>query len=210
MRRYRDRADAGRMLAHELEHYRGATGLVIVALPRGGVLVGYEVAQALGAPLDVLVVRKLGAPGQEELAIGAVASGGAQVLNDRVVAELGLREDRIASLAAAGRDELARRERLYRGDREPLDVSGRTVILVDDGLATGATMRVAALAVRAQRPERIAIAVPVAAPQTCEELRADADEIVCAWTPWPFFAVGAWYEDFGQTTDDEVRALLGG
>ena len=209
MRRFRDRADAGRVLARGLEHYRGAPGLVVVALPRGGVPVGYEVARALGAPLDVLVVRKLGAPGQEELAIGAIASG-VQVLNDRVVAELGLRTDAIARAAAMERDELARRERLYRGDREPLDVAGRTVILVDDGLATGATMRVAALSLRMQSPRRLVIAVPVAAAQTCEELRADADEVVCAWTPWPFLAVGAWYEDFDQTTDDEVRALLDG
>jgi len=209
VRRFRDRADAGRVLARGLEHYRGAPGLVVVALPRGGVPVGYEVARALGAPLDVLVVRKLGAPGQEELAIGAIASG-VQVLNDRVVAELGLRTDAIARAAAMERDELARRERLYRGDREPLDVAGRTVILVDDGLATGATMRVAALALRAHQPQRVVIAVPVAAAPTCDELRADADEVVCARTPWPFLAVGAWYEDFDQTTDDEVRALLDG
>jgi predicted phosphoribosyltransferase len=198
------------VLARELEHHRGAPGLVVVALPRGGVPVGFEVAQTLGAPLDVLVVRKLGAPGQEELALGAIASGGVQVLNDRVVAELGLGTDAIARAAAMERDELARRERLYRGDREPLDVAGRTVILVDDGLATGATMRVAALSLRMQSPRRLVIAVPVAAAQTCEELRADADEVVCAWTPWPFLAVGAWYDDFGQTSDDEVRALLDG
>ena len=210
MRRFRDRADAGRMLARELERYRGAPGLIVVGLPRGGVPVGFEVAHALGAPLDVLVVRKLGAPGQEELAFGAIAGGGVQVLNDDVVAELGLGEDAIARAVGNETAELARREQLYRGDRGPLDVTGRTVILVDDGLATGATMRVAALALRAQAPRRLVIAVPVATARTCKELRADADEVVCAHTPRPFLAVGAWYEDFGQTTDDEVRALLGG
>lgn len=196
------------MLARELERYRGEPGLLVLALPRGGVPVGFELAQALEAPLDVFVVRKLGAPGREELAAGAIASGGVLVLNERVVEELELDERVIARAAAVAQEELTRRERLYRGDREPVDVEGRTVILVDDGLATGATMRAGALALRAQHPRRLVLAVPVAAAQTCELLRADADELVCASTPEPFVAVGAWYDDFSQTNDDEVRALL--
>lgn len=196
------------MLARELEHHRGAPALVVVALPRGGVPVGFEVARALEAPLDVLVVRKLGAPGQEELALGAIAGGGVQVLNDRVVAELGLSAETIARAVHVEREELARRERLYRGERAPLDVANRTVIVVDDGLATGASMRVAALALRAQKPRRLVIAVPVAAQSTCDALRPDADEVVCARTPWPFLAVGTWYENFDQTTDREVGELL--
>jgi putative phosphoribosyl transferase len=204
---FRDRAEAGRMLARELERYRGEPGLIVLALPRGGVPVGFELAQALGAPLDVFVVRKLGAPGQEELAVGAIAHG-VQVLNERVVEQFRLDEETIARAAAVEQEELIRRERLYRGDRPPVDVEGRTVILVDDGLATGATMRAGALALRAQHPRRLVLAVPVAAAQTCEELRADADEVLCAMTPEPFVAVGAWYDDFSQTTDDEVRELL--
>jgi putative phosphoribosyl transferase len=204
---FRDRAEAGRMLARELERYRGEPGLIVLALPRGGVPVGFELAQALGAPLDVFVVRKLGAPGQEELAVGAIARG-VQVLNERVVEQFRLDEEAIARAAAVEQEELIRRERLYRGDRPPVDVEGRTVILVDDGLATGATMRAGALALRAQHPRRLVLAVPVAAAQTCEELRADADEVLCAMTPEPFVAVGAWYDDFSQTTDDEVRELL--
>jgi putative phosphoribosyl transferase len=204
---FRDRAEAGRMLARELERYRGEPGLIVLALPRGGVPVGFELAQALGAPLDVFVVRKLGAPGQEELAVGAIARG-VQVLNERVVEQFRLDEEAIARAAAVEQEELIRRERLYRGDRPPVDVEGRTVILVDDGLATGATMRAGALALRAQHPRRLVLAVPVAAAQTCEELRAHADEVLCAMTPEPFVAVGAWYDDFSQTTDDEVRELL--
>lgn len=195
------------MLARELERYRGEPGLLVLALPRGGVPVGFELAQALEAPLDVFVVRKLGAPGQEELAVGAIARG-VQVLNHGVVEALGLDAAAIERAVAAEQEELTRRERLYRGDRRPVDVEGRTVILVDDGLATGATMRAGALALRAQHPRRLVLAVPVAAAQTCELLRADADELVCASTPEPFVAVGAWYDDFSQTTDDEVRALL--
>jgi len=195
------------VLARELERYRGEPGLLVLALPRGGVPVGFELAQALEAPLDVFVVRKLGAPGQEELALGAVARG-VQVLNDGVVEALGLDAAVIERAAATEQRELTRRERLYRGDRRPVDVEDRTVILVDDGLATGATMRAGALALRAKRPRRLVLAVPVAAAQTCELLRADADELVCASTPEPFVAVGAWYDDFSQTTDDEVRALL--
>jgi putative phosphoribosyl transferase len=204
---FRDRVEAGRVLARKLERYRGEPGLLVLALPRGGVPVGFELAQALEAPLDVFVVRKLCAPGQDELAVGAIARG-VQVLNDNVVEALGLDAAAIERAAAAEQQELARRERLYRGDRRPVDVEDRTVILVDDGLATGATMRAGALALRAQRPRRLVLAVPVAAAQTCELLRADADELVCASTPEPFVAVGAWYDDFSQTTDDEVRGLL--
>jgi predicted phosphoribosyltransferase len=206
--RFRDRTEAGRLLAEGLERYRGEPNVIVLALPRGGVPVAYEVAQALHAPLDVFVVRKLGAPGHEELAIGAIASGGTRVVNERVVRELGLDEGAVARAAAAEQRELARRERIYRGDQAPVDVEGCTVILIDDGLATGATMRAAALALRERNPARLVVAVPVAAKQTCDEFRDDVDEVVCALTPEPFFAVGAWYEDFAQTSDDEVRQLL--
>ena len=180
----------------------------MLALPRGGVPVAYEVARALDAPLDVFVVRKLGLPGQEELAMGAVATGGVRVLNEQLVRALRIPDDVIEAVTASERAELERRERLYRGDRPPLDVRGRTVILVDDGLATGATMQAAIQALRPQQPARIVVAVPTAAWETCEALKVQADEVVCAVTPDPFYAVGMWYEDFSQTTDDEVRALL--
>jgi putative phosphoribosyl transferase len=208
MRRFRDRAEAGRVLAQKLERYHGDPNAIVLALPRGGVPVGFELAHALAVPLDVFVVRKLGAPGQEELAIGAIASGGTRVLNERVVREFALDEEMIARAAAAEQTELVRRERAYRGDRGPVEVEGRIVIVVDDGLATGATMRAAALALRARDPERLVVAVPVAAEQTCAELRDDVDEVVCTLTPEPFLAVGLWYDDFSQTTDDEVRQLL--
>ena len=180
----------------------------VLGLPRGGVPVAFEVARELGAPLDVFVVRKLGVPGHEELAMGALASGGVRVLNEPVVAELGIDEATIAQAAAAETAELGRRERAYRGDRAPVEVTGRTVILVDDGLATGSSMRAAALAVREQEPERLVVAVPVAAEPTCDSFRADVDEVVCAYTPEPFHAVGLWYDDFAPTSDDEVRELL--
>jgi predicted phosphoribosyltransferase len=207
-RRFRDRREAGRLLAARLAHYRGRPDVLVLALPRGGVPVGYEVARALGAPLDVFLVRKLGVPGHEELAMGAVASGGVQVLNDDVIAGLGLSERVVAAVTARELQELERRERLYRGARPPREVHGRTVILVDDGLATGATMRAAIHALRRRGAARIVVAVPVAPLPTCAELRAEADEVVCLFTPEPFFAVGLWYEDFTQTSDDEVRALL--
>jgi predicted phosphoribosyltransferase len=206
--RFRDRTDAGRRLAEKLRAYAGRADLLVLALPRGGVPVGFELARALGAPLDVLLVRKLGVPGQEELAMGAIASGGVRVLNAAVVQMLSIPEDVIDSVAAQEARELARRERAYRGDRPPSDVRGKTVILVDDGLATGATMRAAAVAIRRQGPGRLVIAVPTAAPEVCEALRADADEVTCATMPEPFYSVGLWYEDFSQTTDDEVRNLL--
>ncbi len=206
--RFPDRRQAGRFLAERLADHAGKPGLLVLGLPRGGVPVAYEVARALRAPLDVFVVRKLGVPGHEELAMGAIASGGVRVLNEEVVAELGIDEATIARAAAVEGRELERREREYRGDRGPVEVGGRTVILVDDGLATGSTMRAAALAVRSQDPERVVVAVPVAAAPTCEALRADVDEVVCAATPDPFLGVGVWYDDFGQTGDDEVRELL--
>ena len=207
-RTFRNRREAGRLLAERLADHAGRPGLLVLALPRGGVPVGYEVAAALEAPFDVFVVRKVGVPGYEELAMGAVASGGKHVVNDEVVAALGLTEDQFAAAVAAGTAEVVRRERLYRGDRLPVDAHGRNVILVDDGLATGSTMRAASLAVRAQGPESLTVAVPVAAEQTCKEFRADVDEIVCALTPEPFLAVGVWYDDFRPTSDDEVRELL--
>jgi putative phosphoribosyl transferase len=207
--RFRDRAHAGQALGERLrEQHAGTSNLLVLALPRGGVPVAYEVARALDAPLDVFVVRKLGVPGHEELAMGAIASGGTRVLNETVVGALGLGEREIARAVAVERAELARRECAYRGDRGPVDAIGRTVVLVDDGLATGSTMRAAALALRAQQPERLVVAVPVAAYQTCDELRVAADEVVCLLTPEPFYAVGAWYEDFAPTSDEEVRRLL--
>jgi predicted phosphoribosyltransferase len=206
--RFRNRTDAGRQLAEKLAAYANRPDVLVLALPRGGVPVGFEVARELGAPLDVFLVRKLGVPGYEELAMGAVATGGVRVLNDEIVRGLGISEHEIDAAAARELQELARRQRLYRGDRPLPDVAGRTVILVDDGLATGATMRAAIQALRQQQPARIVVAVPTASPDTCEALKAEADDVVCAMTPEPFLAVGHWYEDFTQTTDDEVRELL--
>jgi predicted phosphoribosyltransferase len=206
--RFRDRVDAGRVLAEELARYADRPDVLVLALPRGGVPVGFEVARRLRAPLDVFVVRKLGVPGHEELAMGAIASGGVRLLNDGVVAVAGVSDAEIEAATARETRELIRRERLYRGDRPPPDVRGRTVILVDDGLATGATMRAAVAAVRRQGPARLVVAVPTASPDTCEELRAEVDDLVCARTPDPFYAVGVWYEDFSETTDDRVRELL--
>jgi predicted phosphoribosyltransferase len=208
LRRFRDRHDAGRLLAEKLTAYAHRPDVLVLALPRGGVPVAYEVARALGTPLDVFVVRKLGVPGHEELAMGAVATGGVRVLNDDVVRGLRIPDRVIDAVTALEQQELARRERLYRGDRTPPDVRGRTVILVDDGLATGATMHAAIAALRQQEPARIVVAVPTAAPETCNALRAEVDDVVCAITPEPFHAVGLWYEDFSQTTDEEVRELL--
>jgi putative phosphoribosyl transferase len=205
---FRDRTDAGRRLAARLVEYAGRAGVLVLALPRGGVPVAFEVARALGAPLGVFLVRKLGAPGQEELAMGAIASGGVCVVNEPVVRELRVSGEEFEGVAARERAELERRERAYLGDAEAPEARGRTVILVDDGLATGSTMRAAATALRRQGPERVVVAVPVASRETCEELRAEVDEVVCAETPEPFRGVGRWYEDFSQTTDEEVRALL--
>jgi len=208
-RLFRDRTEAGRLLTARLEKYAGKPDVMVLALPRGGVPVAFEVAKALHAPMDVFVVRKLGIPGHEELAMGAVATGGVRVLNDQVVHVLGIPDYVIAAVVDWETEELKRRERLYRGDRPPPDVRGKTVILVDDGLATGSTMLAAVQALRQQGPARIVVAVPVAAPDTCELLKAHVDEVVCAATPEPFYAVGLWYQDFSQTTDEEVRELLG-
>ena len=205
---FRNRRHAGQLLARKLAHYADRPDVLVLALPRGGVPVAYEVAHALHAPMDVFLVRKLGVPGYEELAMGAVATGRVRVLNDTIVAGLGIPDYLIDAVAAKELEELKRRERIYRGGRPPPDVRGRTVILVDDGLATGATMLAAIKALRQLQPARIVVAVPTAAPDTCEALRAEVDEVVCAITPEPFDAVGRWYEDFSQTTDEEVRELL--
>src|SRR5919109_3607932 len=205
---FHNRTDAGRQLAAKLTHYAGRDDVLVLALPRGGVPVGFAVAEALHAPLDVFLVRKLGVPGHEELAMGAIASGGVRVLNEEVVRLLDILPEFIHTVAAREQRILEYREHFYRGDQPAPAVQGRTVILVDDGLATGATMRAAVAAVRQQQPARIVIAVPVAASATCDELRAVADEVVCAATPEPFHAVGLWYEDFSATSDAEVRDLL--
>ena len=206
--RYQDRAEAGQRLAEQLAVYANRPDVAVLALPRGGVPVAFEVAQALNAPLDVFLVRKLGVPGHEELAMGAIAAGGVRVLNEEVVRLLHIPEAVIEAVAAQEHQELERRARHYRAGRPALDVCGRTVILVDDGLATGATMRAAVAALRQQQPAHIIIAIPVAARPTCDELRAEGEDLVCAATPEPFYAVGLWYEDFSQTSDTEVRDLL--
>ena len=205
---FENRADAGRRLAEQLVGYVGEPDVLVLGLPRGGVPVAYEVAAALEAPLDVFVVRKLGVPGHEELAMGAIATGGVRVLNEEVVRGLGIGDEVLDAVAAREAEELARREALYRGDRPPPEVDGKVVILVDDGLATGSTMRAAVAALRQQGPSRIVVAVPVAAAQTCDVLAREADDVVCALTPEPFYAVGLWYADFSQTSDDEVHELL--
>jgi putative phosphoribosyl transferase len=205
---FRNRRDAGRRLAQELLHYANRSDAIVLALPRGGVPVAYEVALALNVPLDVFIVRKLGLPGQEELAIGAIASGGIRVLNEDIIQMLDIPEEVIEKVAERELKELERRERHYRGNQPPPEVRDRTVILIDDGLATGASMRAAVAALRSQHPARIVVAVPVAAPETCGALEREVDEIVCAITPEPFVGVGWWYEDFSQTTDEGVRLFL--
>lgn len=205
---FQDRAEAGRLLGQQLARDHTGADVLVLALPRGGVPVGFEVAEALDAPLDLMVVRKLGVPGQEELAMGAIASGGVRVLNDDVVSALSISPQVLDAVTAVERAELARRERVYRGERPSPEVAGKTVLLVDDGLATGATMRAAVAAVRQLRPATVVVAVPVAPRDTLDLLRRAADEVVCPATPEPFLGVGMWYEDFSQTTDDEVRELL--
>lgn len=205
---FADRREAGTELAARLHAYKDRDDVVVLGLPRGGVPVAYEVARALGAPLDVFLVRKLGVPGHRELAMGAIASGGVRILNDDVVGWYGVPASVIDEVALEEQAELDRRERAYRDGREPISLQGRIVLLIDDGLATGSTMKAAVQAVRAHAPARIVVAVPVGAPETCREFAAVADDIVCARTPEPFSAVGQWYRDFSQTSDAEVRELL--
>ncbi len=205
---FKDRSDAGKRLAAKLQVYANRPDVVVLGLPRGGIPVAFEVARKLRLSLDVFVVRKLGVPGREELAMGAIASGGVEVLNDNIVRGLNISRTVIESVARKEGEELKRREQLYRGNRASLNVKDLTVILVDDGLATGATMRAAVQALRRQKPVSVIVAVPVASPEACQELGDEADDIVCAITPEPFYSVGSWYEDFSQTTDDEVRTLL--
>jgi predicted phosphoribosyltransferase len=207
-RPFRDRFEAGRVLASSLSRYANRPDVIVLGLPRGGVAVAYEVARALHLPLDVFIVRKLGVPGQEELAMGAIASGGVRVLNQAVIRALGLSQAQIDEVIQREEQELRRREQQFRGDRPPLDLRGKTVIVVDDGLATGATMWAAITAVRQQQPAKIVMAVPVADPSGCESFRQIADEVVCAITAEPLHAVGLWYKEFPQMTDEEVRALL--
>jgi predicted phosphoribosyltransferase len=207
-RPFRDRFEAGRVLAPLLSSYANRPNTIVLGLPRGGVAVAYEVARSLHLPLDVFVVRKLGIPGQEELAMGAIASGGVRVLNHAVINTLGLGKTEIEEVVRREERELRRREAQFRGDRPPPDLKGKTVIVVDDGLATGATMWAAVTAIRQQGPAKIVMAVPVAAPAECEAFRQIADEVVCAITAEPLHAVGLWYQDFPQMTDEEVRALL--
>ncbi|HQR97215.1 MULTISPECIES: phosphoribosyltransferase [unclassified Polaromonas] len=203
---YEDRREAGRVLAGALAHYRGRPGVLVLALPRGGVPVAYEVARALKAPLDVFVVRKLGFPGHEEYAMGAIASGGVRVMNP--MPGMHVTPEEVAAAVAREQPELQRREQLYRGQSPAPDLHGRTVIVVDDGLATGATMHAALLAIRQQQPAHLVMAVPVGAADSCDALQGVADEVVCVAMPEPFRAVGLWYRQFPQTSDDEVRTLL--
>jgi putative phosphoribosyl transferase len=205
---YRDRIDAGKQLAARLGDYANRDDVLVLGLPRGGVPVAYEVAKALHVPLDIFLVRKLGVPGQEELAMGAISTGGVRVLNYDVVNYLRIPGEVIDVVAMDELRELERRERAYRGDRPEPNIQGKTLILIDDGLATGSTMRAAAAALRQKNPARVVVAVPVSATQTCDEYRMGVDEIICAKTPEPFLGVGQWYEDFSQTTDEEVRQLL--
>jgi putative phosphoribosyl transferase len=205
---FRDRTEAGKYLATKLAHFAGQPDLLVLALPRGGVPVAFEVAKILEAPLDVFLVRKLGLPGNEELAMGAIASGGVVVLNEEMLEGIGVPDDIVREVAERELHELKRREKVYRADLPELDVNGRPVILVDDGLATGSTMRAAAQALRKQEPRRLIVAVPVGASETCNEFRSEADEVICAVAPDQFHAVGLWYEDFSQTSDEEVQWLL--
>ena len=208
MMKFKDRTEAGQVLARKLAAYANHEDVVVLALPRGGVPVAFEIATALNVPLDVFLVRKLGVPGQSELAMGAIANGGVRVLNQDIVRSLRLSDAVIDKVAAQEQQELERRERLYRDDRPLPLLHERTVIIVDDGLATGATMRAAIEAIRQQQAARIVVAVPISSPETCRALAAQVEEIICVETPQPFCSVGLWYEDFPQTTDEEVRNLL--
>lgn len=208
--KFKDRREGGEKLAKELSDYADRDDVIILGLPRGGVPVAYEVAKELNAPLDVFLVRKIGVPGQEELAMGAIASGGGRVLNDDILRSLNISDDDIRRVEEKEREELERREREFRGDRGELDVRNKTVILVDDGLATGASMRAAVTAVKDLGPNEIVVAVPSAARDSVESLKKEADRVIAVTTPEPYMAVGAWYEIFGQTGDDEVKEILAG
>ena len=205
---FHDRAEAGKYLAQKLTRYANRSDVLVLGLPRGGVPIAFEVAKAIHAPLDVFLVRKLGVPGHEELAMGAIASGGVRVINDDAVRGLQISDDIVDAVARKELQELERREQTYRDGRPPVAVTDRVVILVDDGLATGSTMRAAAQAVRQQKPKRLVVAVPIGAPETCDEFRSEVDETICAVEPEPFYAVGRWYEDFSPTSDEEVQLLL--
>jgi putative phosphoribosyl transferase len=205
---FADRRAAGRALAEQMRDYAGKPDVLVLGLPRGGMPVAHELASRLGAQLDVFVVRKLGVPGHEELAFGALASGGGRFLNEDVLGQLGLTASTVEDVSRRERAELDKRERLYRGSRPGPELRDKTVVLVDDGLATGSTMRAAVQAVREQAPAKVVVAVPVAPEDTCAELRGEADEVICVRTPEPFHAVGLWYADFTPTTDDEVRRIL--
>jgi predicted phosphoribosyltransferase len=205
---FANRTDAGAKLAQLLTQYAGRSDVMVLALPRGGVPVAFPIARALHAPLDVFIVRKLGVPGFEEMAMGAIASGGVRLVLRQIVDQYNVRPEQVKAVMQAELEELARREHLYRKDAPPPDLRGKTIILVDDGLATGASMRAAVQALRQYHPERVVVAVPVASAETCAAFRAEVDEVICALIPQRFQAVGLWYEDFAQTTDDEVRALL--
>ena len=205
---FRNRIEAGQVLARRLQQYKNQPDVLILGLPRGGVPVAYEVARELNAPLDVFIVRKLGVPGHEELGMGAIATGGVRTLHEGIIREIGISPQTIEAVSAREQAELERRERLYRGDRPAPTIKGRTVVIVDDGLATGSTMKAAIQAVRQQDPRQVIVAVPTAPSETCEQLKGSADEVVCALTPEPFFAVGGSYADFTQITDEEVRDLI--
>jgi predicted phosphoribosyltransferase len=205
---FRNRSEAGRLLASKLNKYANSADVLVLALPRGGVPVAYEVARELHAPLHVFLVRKLGVPAHEELAMGAIASGGVRVLNEDVLSALDIPDEIIDRVTADEQEELERRERAYRDGRPAPEIRGRTIILVDDGLATGSTMRAGVAALRKQGPARIVVAVPVGAAETCADLQEEADDVICAATPEPFYAVGLWYNNFSQTTDEEVHDLL--
>lgn len=206
--RFQNRSEAGVILAGKLKGYAEKPDVVVLGLPRGGVPVAYKVAEALSAPLDIFLVRKLGAPGHEEFAIGAIASGGVCFLSDKTIKWMEIPENYVKAIVDKEKEELARREHLYREDLPPVALEGKTVILVDDGLATGASMRAAVMAVRTFHPAKIIVAIPVAAIETCREFTKEVNEVVCVETPYPFFAVGEWYEEFGQVSDEEVKMLL--
>lgn len=208
-REFRDRTEAGRILAGRLGSHYGDARAIVLALPRGGVPVGFEIATALGLPLDILIVRKLGVPGGREIAMGAIAEGGACVLNQHVIEGMGVPGDAVAEVEEEEREELERRGAAYRAGRPPASLEGKTVILVDDGLATGATMRVAVMAARQRGATRVIVAIPVAPPETCDLLRTEADEVICLLTPFDLVSVGTWYRDFTQTSDEEVVEYLG-